>query len=219
MVYLLLRPDYSILGKYVQFPCSPTEMNEQNPKGFAISMDWFYTDEHYINLEKDFKAVLSNFNLLDHYDNLMFISLTELQTIESTMMVVNSNNRYRKGLKQLSQLLIAFQEDKDISLVVKPALNPSFKVSENNLVRWIGMVIKETIEKGDYKFTDLGFEVEALFSSTTAQRTICVDKLSSASQIKLYDPSKQEKRLIAQLCFFSILPYLNGETHLNYLYL
>jgi hypothetical protein len=218
MLYFLLKPDFKILSKYFDLGQPVDEMEKIYADGFEVVVDWYYTDEMVAKVENDFRAILIKHKIEQHYDNLMFMLLPELQTMESTMFEVNNGNVHRSMLKELSQLLLIYQEtpeNKEINLAAK-TFNNTVKVTNQKLSRWIGKLIKENIENGKYLISDLGFETDNLFlEEIEGKRTLSLEKLKEASKIKLHDRAKIQKQLIAELCFFQILPYINGETELK----
>lgn len=217
-MYFLLKPNYKVLGKYFKLQHSVKKMNEYYSDGYPVMVDWYYTDEMVADIEQQFKTILTKYQIQQHYDNLMFIYLQELQRMETVMEAVNTGNLHRKMIKELAQLLLVYEttpESKDIHLSAK-TFNNSVKISNQKLSLWIGKLIKETVESGKYLISDLGFETDSLLLDVVdGKKTLSIEKLKAASKLKLHDAAKEQKRLIAELCFFQLLPYLNGQTTLK----
>jgi len=160
MAYFLLKPDYRTLSKYLAFSDSPETLAIKYHDGFAIKIDWYYTDELVQKIENGFKGILAKYSLTNHYDNLMYLALSELQTLEYELQELNSQYMFKKRLQELAEVLLAFEESSESqldSLTVK-TLTHSAKIKDRALLSWIGSLLKNTIANGAVPYYLMGFQ-------------------------------------------------------------
>ncbi len=220
MLYFVPKPDFIKLSKYYKFQTPPEVLQQQYEDGYHIVINWYYTDEMVDDVTKRFTEIIHKYNLTEHLDNLMFLTLQKVQEFENVVTAAIDENNMMFRAKELAGLLLAYQDEelsKTPKLLVK-TLKETYNVNDLSLSQWIGSLISKALKEGNVPLQLMNMATDYLFIDTVdGKRVINKSKVEEVYNRKLKKTStyisQYQTRLKAEFCYY-ILPYLNGETTL-----
>jgi hypothetical protein len=214
MLYFNPKPNFQTLSKYFQFQYLPEILKQQYSDGYPIVIDWYYTEEAVKAIDDGFKAIVTKYGLMEHYDNLLFLCLGKIQEIEAIQYELNFQYAQKKRTKELAGLLLAFVESPlhQYNGILLKTLKDTAKVSDKKLIQWIGNLIENAVKEGKLPLADFEYSImEAFFEDSVDGKQLNPLKLKTEASKTIHSPKKQEKVLYADFCFY-LYQYLINET-------
>jgi hypothetical protein len=146
-----LHPDIALLEKY-EYTYMP-----------FLEIDAVWKEEQRISIEEAFKALVEKYNIVKHYDTLLYICLVESNDAELKLNHIHDTYKNYNRVKELAQLLLLYKPDKrhrPTNLKVSGVMD-TVKLTDKVLVEWVGTTIKNAIEELAFNPSELG---ESVFS-------------------------------------------------------
>jgi hypothetical protein len=214
MDHFLLHPNFSTLSKYIELQDSLN--NELNFKdGIEVRVEPFFDSQndlkfcgdHILEIESGFRLICNKYNISEHYDNLMYLSLSMLKEIDELKFHAEDTYAYKKRSKELAQLLLAFKEsgERHFTNLMLKTLTSTVKISEPKLMTWICSLIEDSIQNGSVPYHVLGLEDMQMNDEV---------QLEIKANQRLIIPPVGFKKYYADFCFH-LYPYLINETRLR----
>ncbi|HTD99682.1 MAG TPA: hypothetical protein VK668_10355 [Mucilaginibacter sp.] len=192
-------------------------MQQYYADGYPIVIDWYYTEDSVKAIDDGFKAIVNKYALIDHYDNLLFLSLGKIQEIEAILYELNFQYAQKKRTKELAELLLAFGESSlnQYHGILLKTLTKTAKITDKKIIHWIGTLISEGVKKGNLPLTDFEYSImDAFYVDSENGKDLSIEKLKMEASKTVHAPKKQERSLYADFCFY-LYNYLIKETEIK----
>lgn len=216
MDYFLVYPDFDILSKYYSFQYPIEEMKLNYVNGYAIVIDsyrnqeneWFFCGDHVKQVEDGFRDILCKYDLLEHYNNLLFLALNKKYEIDQISFALEDEYLPQKRVQELAKLVLAFKttaEGNLISLNLKTGNNDNSPIiKDQKLIGWIGKLLLDAIEEGKEPINLFSLTGDTFLRGST-------DQLKEMANKKFKSPYVGRKKYLADFCFY-LHPYLVEQT-------
>ncbi len=169
---------------------------------------YYGTEEQIQQIETGFKSILNKFDLSDHYDNLLYVCLNQLDVIENTLIQIDNDFLYKKRAKEFAQLLLFIEktETRHYHSISFKSNTQTVKVADKELATWLGETIKTAFRPGNFPFSFLGLEDMRMRST---------EELKNLAGSNIRKPSgKPTRRQLTTFCML-LKAYLEGESELT----
>jgi hypothetical protein len=214
MLYFNLKPNYARIKKYFPWEGTPEQLQEANPDGYRIEVEFWQTDDQFHKVFNRFGEIVEAYNLQEWCDDILLLLLLKYKTIEESIYDLELDYANRKRAKELAKfLLIAKETPKNkYNKLSIATLTDTAKVSDPEIISWISQLITGAIEKGHYPISLLGLAASDMYIvGGISDKELNVEKLQSAAAARITTVSKLTKERQADLCLF-IYKYMVDET-------
>ena len=207
--------NYQRIHKHFQWPVTPEQMQEENPTGYPIVIDW-WEEERDKAVFNSFQKILLRYDLVEFGDDLFLLLLLKYKLIEERIYDLELDYKNRNRAKDLANfLLLAKQTPKNkYNKLVLATNTDTAKVIDPDLIAWISQLITENIEEGNYPISMLGLAAVEMFTDRENPNELNIEKLRAAASTRISSPAKVIKEQQADLCLF-IYKYLVSETDIK----
>jgi len=155
----LLRPDLNLLFKHGYL------YSTQPAASITLDIESISSEEKRKVLEAKFNDLCGKYGLMSMRDTLLYICLVEHDAAELKFQYVYKQYNEFKRAKELASLLLLKQSDKHDTMTIKVStLTDTVKISDRQLVQWIGDLIERTIREQDFVPDILGNAVMSFVS-------------------------------------------------------
>ena len=217
MEHFLVKPDYDTIAKYYSMSESKEQFADQYAEdGYPIVIDAYYNSkdelffsgDHIKQVEKAFKVILLKYDLLDHYDNLLFLILKKKYQTDQIFFAMEDEYLPQKRAQELAKLILAFKtvsEDHLVSISLKTTDSSDTAIlKDKKLISWLGKLLLKAIDENK--------EPISLFSLTGDKFLRgSIEELKSIAKKTIKSPYVGRKKYLADFCFY-LHPYLISET-------
>ncbi|HTK20174.1 MAG TPA: hypothetical protein VL442_11690 [Mucilaginibacter sp.] len=206
--------------KYINAPEDQLEYAIQNGHGESVELDFIpgnVAKEEFIEL---FLNVLEKYELMDYAETLLYICLREALEYDTVINHAYDTYNSEKRAEQLAQLLLCFEETTPQQLLTLKlsTLKQTVKITDNNLITWIGGLIKAGFENGKFSYGQLGEGVWHLLepgpNGLKFPSTLNYDRIKSIANKTVRSPTLIHKKQIAYR-LHNIWQFINCETTLT----
>jgi len=202
MLYFDPQPNYQRIGKYFSWPGTPEQMQEANPHGYLIAIDWWQTKEDILRIENGFITICERYDLTALYDDLLLLFLLKYQQINAIVDELEENYKRTLRVKELASLILLVKQtkaDKFKSLSIATPFD-SVKIHDPALINWISNDIIKTIENKSYLVSLFGLIAEdMLIDKSNGDYKVTIEKLELASKAFI-EPSPKINEQKADFC-------------------
>ncbi|MBE9668714.1 hypothetical protein IRJ18_20265 [Mucilaginibacter boryungensis] len=206
-----LKPNFKVLSKYLQFDSTAESFEQSYAEGCALEVNTYTTFETANEVCNAFTELTTSNGLQHHNDDLLFIALTRLIEQQAELDAIVDEHRVALRTKELAGLIVTMQNSLLSSILIQSG-EGSFSLTDPVLRQWVHDSILNNVDKLNINDLNgrpqyLGNGGEVIQEELQRAVRMTIKDLKSVSQA-LRD--KQNTELA-----FSLLPYLNGETHMK----
>jgi len=219
-----LQPNLALLNKYNYLNLSAEVLNAANQKHekLYVEVDAIHTDEKRRATEKEFKQLLKEYGIEEHYETLLYICLIESNNGDIQYQHKYQTYNQNKFDKELAQLLLI----NNPAATYKPnnikvsSITDTVKITNDKLIKWIAELVNNAIEQGSFNPSELSETIFSFIANDEGEITSKVQPLNYkhiqqiAEQTVRKPGIRDRNRLLAKF-LFKILAYLNKETVLQ----
>lgn len=158
---------------------------------------------------KDFAAILNKYNLVTHYENLLYISLYLYERYWDTYASWHQYYESEKRAVQLAKLvdfLHSISDDKTIDISFKNGSKKA-KLDDKHLSNWIKQVILGAVQQANFPLVFGDYALNTLKGLTP-------DEFKAISKHKAKNPKADYNSAVARFCL-SLYRFINVETVLK----
>jgi hypothetical protein len=212
MLQFNFHPNYQRIHKHFQWPVTPEQMQVENPTDYPIVIDW-WDEERDKTVFNSFQKILSKYDLVEFGDDLLLLLLLKYKFIEERIYDLELDYNNRKRAKDLAKFLLLAKQTpaNKYNKIVIATNTDTAKVTDPDIMAWIGQLITENIEKGNYPISLLGLAAIDMFTDRDNPNELNIEKLAAAASERIITPGKLFKEQQADFCLF-IYKYLVMET-------
>lgn len=210
----IIKPDLNNLRGYFNY--SEEDILRTKIDGIQLKSDYF-NEEFYIDVAERFEALARAYFIYGHYDELLYLIWYYNESMEQYEEAISQNYKDDKISKEVANFLLAFKRNEnvgEIQLSIKDSTG-THTIKNNDVSQWMCKLISDAIESGK---TPLGIFGETLLyhfygMNMEYGKPIELEKLESASKIKLKNPKVLRQKIIVK--FYQYLKlYLEDNTNL-----
>jgi hypothetical protein len=216
-----IQPDLALLNKHEYLTLSEEELNAAvlNQEKLYVEVDAIYTEEKRRYTEDGFKEILKEYKIEEHYETLLYICLVESNHGEIQFQHKFDAYNRSKFDKELAQLLLINKPDstfKPNSIKVS-SITDTVKITNDKLITWIGKLINNAIEKGNFTSEELneaiyGFTADEEGRITFDSPLLNYNRIQQVAEQTTRKPGIRERNRFLAPFLFRVLAYLNEET-------
>lgn len=214
MLYFNLKPNYARIKKYFTWEGTPEQLHEANPEGYKIEVEFWQTDEQFIDVFNRFKEITEKYELEEWCEDILLLLLLKYKTIEENIYDLQLDYANRVRAKELAKLLLIAKETpkQKYNKLSIATLTDTAKISDPDIISWISQLITGAIENGRYPISLLGLAASDMYiDDTNDRRQLSIAKLQSAATDRITTVNKIVKERQADLCLH-IYKYMVDET-------
>jgi hypothetical protein len=227
MPTFILTPNLRILNRYLT-KTTDEDFDRVNPNYLPISIEvkseW-KVFENETKFSVAFQDILADFNLVDHYDNLLCLTINSYDQVWEYVERVYQNYLSTLRAREIGKLIslfnsLNFGELNEITFKSKTKRldkTKSTKTTDPYLNNWIIKTIVTALEQKEFPPRVFGRPVSQLLSSCgklTELESFDLEKLESIQKERLVSYNNSLNKGYTALCL-TILAYLNTETKLS----
>ncbi|MHB8208649.1 hypothetical protein [Mucilaginibacter sp.] len=219
-----IQPNLTLLNKHEYLNLSEEELNAAilKQEKLFVEVDAIYTEEKRRATEDGFKEILKYYRIEEHYETLLYICLVESNHGEIQFQHKFDAYNRSKFDKELAQLLFINNPDstfKPNSIKVS-SITDTVKITNDKLIAWIGKLINNAIEQGNFNPTELSetifsFIADDQGSITSNNQTLNYNRIQQVAEQTTRKPGIRERNRFLAPFLFRVLAYLNEETILT----
>jgi hypothetical protein len=212
-----LHPDFNKLKAYFRDITDQIIDQVEANQGVPIHLE-YQSEDRYNDLSYGLKIVLNDYNIEDHFSELLYLILKKNEDIRKRYDVLWTNYNDDKTSKEVASFLLAYKQSKSnqqFQLVLKP-ITGSVTIKNTEIARWMTDVIYNAIERKEFPLGTFGSKImQDLFGDNPFDvDEISIERLEAASKKTAQKPTKRISQLHVELCLY-LQTYLIHETHLT----
>jgi hypothetical protein len=145
MEYFVVRPDYAVLARYYGISIPPEDLSklktydqklkylhkltkQQSKNGIELMIEAYFKDgkllfdgDHVKFVVSEFERILSSYGIIGHRDNLLFMIVTLVQSIDSAFNYLQSESyEFQQRLKELSGFMYNLKNKPHANVIRTP---------------------------------------------------------------------------------------------------
>jgi len=168
--------------------------------------------------EANFKTLLANYQIEDHYDNLMYVVLSVFDAVFTGIQHAHDDYNSKKRARELAQLLLLLkptQTYKTNSIAFKTPTSDA-KINDPILIHWITESLINSIRKFQYSPTQFGDTTHFMLnpSGQFNDQELDYSVLKEMADKRLINPKNTVKRGHFTICY-TVYKYLELATTLT----
>lgn len=248
MEFFVVRPDYSILSKYYGISIPPNDLDklntnakklkylkrlteQQSKDGIELMIESysknntvFFDDDHVKSIKNQFEELLTYHGLTTHRDNLLFLIVSSIQTMDSAYNYLQHEvYDFRQRLIELSGYIYSLKnqpQDKTFQLVLKSKDRKtgksldSVRVTDQMLIHWMSKFVIEAIDSGNTPMGLFGIYENAVVRNQLSGPTTLIELKQALLLSNSKTSQSKNMQTIGRFCL-TLIQYLNGETPLR----
>jgi len=213
-----LTVDASKVNHYLSLNGDGFQGKDNELEQVSIPLDWLiFQDED--QFKKEFATLLTKYGLLDHYQDLLCITLCSFDKVWTEIQHHYDNYDSQHRARELAQLLLFLKETPShkLDIVTFKSHKGGAKITDLNLANWISETLIEAIEKGKFPLGKFGINVMQMLSDQlppNENKPIDLDKLSIVKNKRIENWKKHIKSGRFIICL-PVYLYLQHETELK----
>jgi hypothetical protein len=221
MPTFILTPNQRILSRYLTNATDAefdAEYPDYIPQSTENIVEWSVFDNE-VAFEKDFKELLAKYNLIEHYDNLLYLTLYTFDSAWQGIQWAYDDYQSKKRARELAKLLLLLKQTAPGKLcgIGFSSLMDTAKTTDPLLNDWISKTLENAIESKSFPIGAFGDNVLQMLTdkhNPLEPEPANIDKLKRYASKRLVNPKNQITKGKATICL-SIYHYLQGETNLK----
>jgi hypothetical protein len=217
MLYFNLRPNYTRIKNYFPWNATPEQLQEANPDGYKVEVDFWDTDERFVKIFNTYSDILKRYDLEEWGDDILLLLLLKYKTVEENIYDLELDYANRKRAKELAQLLLLAKQTptKKYNKLSVASLTDTAKVSDPEIISWISELLVSAIEKEQYPVSLFGLAaVDMYMEDGVDSKELNIERLKVAATFRITNVSKVIKENQADLCLF-LYKYLCDEADMK----
>jgi len=217
-----IRPNYKLLNKYGYTSLTTKELADLEVREERLLYETEFNTENVS--PEDFLAafipLITNYDLIEYIDSILYIVLYEYDKYNAILFHAYETYESKKLSKELAVLLLCLREtpESKLSALKLTTLTSSVKITNKKLVSWIGRLVKQGLENGNFSWGELGEGVYDLMPSDengiSFDAPLNYTKLSAIASKSIRNPKTLVKRHLA-LFLHKMWYFLENETNLT----
>ncbi|RZM24754.1 MAG: hypothetical protein EOO88_21735 [Pedobacter sp.] len=186
-----------------------------------LEVDSIWNEETRLAIETGFSNLVKRYDVAEHHNTLLYICLVESNHADIQLQGIHENYKNILRLKELAQLLLLYKptnRHKPSSIKIA-SLTEAIKVTDSQLISWIGSLIQEAIGDGHFNPTELG---EGLFSFSNGVGKNLTDHdilnwsmIEKTADQKIRRPGVRERNKQLSTFLLKVWQFLDNETTLT----
>lgn len=217
-----LQPDLQLLYNYGYLHCTEEELHHAIDLGRSEVVETYnilnYETED--AFKRSFTEIIIKYELEIYMHTLGYIALVENDGAYENWSLINGDYDSRLRTKQLAQLLMCMHETSDQKLQAfkLTTLTDTVKLTDSNLIRWIGGLIAKGLSTADFTLDELGQSVYRLIADDNGaihfDEELDYTRISYYAKKRIIRPSRQRNKIL--YAFLSkVLYFLEHHTDLT----
>jgi hypothetical protein len=195
--------------------------NEPEPRGMYFDSDNINTEVERIRLEEGFRLIVNKYGIGKYYDTLLFITLVQYDHAWLNLDNIWDSQTSKIRAKELAQLLLLYNStptSRPVEIIFK-TLTDTVKVKDGLLSSWIGNLVKEGFENGNFPIAGFGDDVTIMSTGTESPINLESNRLNiprlRAAAATSTRSFKKDKRKYFTLFAYNLWLFLNDATPLK----
>lgn len=217
-----IRPNYKLLNKYGYITLTSKELDDLDLREEPLLYETEFKPE---NVSREdflgaFIPLITEFDLIEYIDTIFYIILYEYDRYNTILFHAYKTYESKKSSKELAAFLLCLSEtpESKLSALKLTTLTSTVKITDKKLVSWIGRLVKQGLENGNFSWGELGEGVYELMPSDekgiSFDAPLDYDKLTVIAGKSVKNPNTLVKRHLA-LFLNNIWYFLENETNLT----
>jgi hypothetical protein len=215
-----VTPNLRTLNRYLT-SSTDEEFDHANPgfqlKAMLIESEWSVFKD--TTFTKRFTELLEKFQLLSHYDNLLYLTLHIYDQIWSGIQLAYDLYEQKKRARELAQLILTLKETKEgkLDLVTFKSLTHTSKVTDSKVNDWISVTLIKALEEKLFKVGEFGVSILEMLTDKEGPfdfEPVNLHKLKKYATMRLVNPKNRIRKGMVSITLV-IHSYLQEETNLQ----
>jgi len=216
-----ITPNLRTLNRYLTSATDAhwkAEQPDYVPEPIINVLEWeIFNDE--AAFEKSFKELLTKYNLIDHYNNLLYLTLYIYDQVWQSIQIAYDDYSSKKRTRELAQLLLMLKGTKKGKLdqIMFKSLTDTAKTTDSLLNDWISGTLIEALEQKKFPIGGFGATVLEMLSDEEhplKPDTVNEAKLQQYAKMRLIHPKNRINKAKVSISLL-VYSYLEGETQLK----
>ena len=217
-----MQPDLELLYNYGYLHCTGEELQHAiyQGRGEVVETYNIFNYETEDAFKRAFAEIITKYELEIYVYTLGYIALVENDAAYEKWWLVNDDYNSKLRTKQLAQLLTCMHEtpDQKLQALKLTTLTDTVKLTDSNLIRWIGGLIAKGVSTADFTHEELGQSVYGLIADDNGSihfdEELDYRRISYYAKKRIKKPSLHRNKIL--YTFLSkVLYFLEHHTHLT----
>lgn len=214
-------PNLRILNRYLTYT-TDVDFDYTNPSyqpvPVTLEIDWDVLEDDKAFCE-GFSALLTKFQLVNHQDNLLYLTLHIYDLVWQGIQLAYDAYEPKRRARELAQLILLLKTTKrgKLDAISFKSLTQTVKVTDHHLNDWISTTLIAALEEKSFKVGEFGVSIMEMLTDKGGPfdtEPLNLDKVKKYATMRLVNPKNRIRKGMVSIALM-VQSYLQGETQLQ----